>query len=153
MTGPEVPLLNASQPRGAAARAPAAVLLVDDRPSELLALQAALGRPAFEVLTARSGMEALGLALQRDLAAIVLDVRMPEMDGFETARHLRARTATQHVPILFLTAFDIRDEEVARAYDLGAVDLVQKPVKPEIFRSKVQVFVELYERSREARRT
>ncbi|HLW76083.1 MAG TPA: response regulator, partial [Bryobacteraceae bacterium] len=118
------------------------LLLVDDDGDNLLALQAVL-EPLNENLTlARSGTDALRLCLEHDYAAILLDVRMPEMDGFETAEMIRARKRSRHTPILFLTAYR-SDEQLFRGYDLGAVDYLFKPIVPEVLQSKVAVFVEL----------
>src|SRR5579884_751285 len=118
------------------------LLLVDDDRDNLLALQAVLEPLGEELLLAGSGMDALRLCLDNDFAAILLDVRMPEMDGFETAELIRARRRSRQTPILFLTAYR-SDEQLFRGYDLGAVDFLFKPVVPEVLQSKVAVFVEL----------
>ena len=119
------------------------ILLVDDDPKKRLALSAVLedlGHPIFE---AGTGQEALRLALQRDYAVVLLDVQMPEMDGFQIAQLLRSRKRSTHTPIIFITAYNQADIEVLRGYALGAVDYVFAPVVPEILRAKVSVFVEL----------
>ena len=118
------------------------LLLVDDDSDNLLALQAVLEPLREELMLAKSGTEALRLCLDHDFAAILLDVRMPEMDGFETAEMIRARKRSRHTPILFLTAYR-SDEQLFRGYDLGAVDYLFKPIVPEVLQSKVNVFVEL----------
>src|SRR5579872_4650012 len=118
------------------------LLLVDDDRDNLLALQAILDPLKENLILAESGLEALRLCLDNDFAAILLDVRMPEMDGFETAEMIRARRRSRQTPILFLTAYR-SDEQLFRGYDLGAVDFLFKPIVPEILRSKVSVFVEL----------
>src|SRR5579884_2865069 len=118
------------------------LLLVDDDRDNLLALQAVLEPLGEELLLAGSGMDALRLCLEYDFAAILLDVRMPEMDGFETAEMIRARKRSRQTPILFLTGYR-SDEQLFRGYDLGAVDFLFKPIVPEILQSKVAVFVEL----------
>ncbi|HEY7335995.1 MAG TPA: ATP-binding protein [Bryobacteraceae bacterium] len=118
------------------------LLLVDDDPDNLLALEAVLEPLRQDLLLARSGEDALRLCLDHDFAAILLDVRMPDMDGFETAALIRSRRKSRHTPILFLTAYR-SDEQLFRGYDLGAVDFLFKPIVPEILQSKVAVFVEL----------
>src|SRR5882762_9009844 len=119
------------------------LLLVDDHPENLLALEAILEAPGQELVLARSGSEALRHLLQHDFAAIILDVMMPEMDGFETAALIRQRERSRYTPIIFLTALGRSEEHVFRGYDVGAVDYLVKPVVPSILRSKVAVFVEL----------
>lgn len=121
---------------------PAKLLLVDDDRDALFALQAILEPLHQELLLAESGKDALRLCLDHNIAVILLDVRMPEMDGFETAELIRSRKRSRHTPILFLTAYR-SDEQLFRGYDLGAVDFLFKPIVPEILQSKVSVFVEL----------
>jgi len=118
------------------------ILLVDDTPDNLVSLEAALGGLGEELVTATSGKEALRHLLQDDFAAILLDVRMPDMDGFETAELIRSRPRSRQTPILFLTGYK-NEEHLFRGYDLGAVDFLFKPIVPEVLRSKVAVFVEL----------
>src|SRR5580704_6833958 len=118
------------------------ILLVDDTPENLVSLEAALDGLGQEMVMAKSGMEALRHLLEDDFAAIILDVKMPEMDGFQTAEMIRSRRRSRHTPILFLTGYK-SDEHLFRGYDLGAVDFLFKPIVPEILRSKVAVFVEL----------
>ena len=118
------------------------ILLVDDTPDNLVSLEAALDGLGQELVPARSGMEALRHLLDDDFAAILLDVKMPEMDGFQTAELIRSRKRSRHTPILFLTGYK-SDEHLFRGYDLGAVDFLFKPIVPEVLRSKVGVFVEL----------
>src|SRR6202158_3680398 len=118
------------------------ILLVDDTPENLVSLEAALGSLGEELVTAGSGKEALRHLLEDDFAAILLDVRMPDMDGFETAEMIRSRPRSRQIPILFLTGYS-NEEHLFRGYDLGAVDFLLKPIVPEILRSKVAVFVEL----------
>src|SRR5271155_4937182 len=118
------------------------ILLVDDSPENLVSLEAALDGLGQELVLARSGMEALRHLLNADFAAILLDVRMPEMDGFETAELIRSRPRSRQIPILFLTGYR-NEEHLFRGYDLGAVDSLFKPIVPEVLRSKVAVFVEL----------
>ena len=118
------------------------LLLVDDDRDNLLALQAVLEPLNQDLMLASSGIEALRLCLDNDFAAILLDVRMPDMDGFETAEMIRTRKRSRRTPILFLTGYR-SDEQLFRGYDLGAVDFLFKPIVPEILQSKVVVFVEL----------
>jgi PAS domain S-box-containing protein len=125
-----------------AACAKTRLLLVDDDEANLLSLQATLEDLVDELVLAQSGEEALRCLLETDFAAILLDVKMPGMDGFETAAMIRNRRKSQTTPILFLTAFR-GDDHLFRGYDLGAVDFLFKPISPEVLRSKVTVFVEL----------
>jgi len=118
------------------------ILLVDDTPANLVSLEATLSVLGQELVLANSGREALRYVLDDDFAAILLDVRMPEMDGFETAELIRSRPRSREIPILFLTGYR-NEEHLFRGYDLGAVDFLFKPIVPEILRSKVSVFVEL----------
>jgi PAS domain S-box-containing protein len=125
----------------------ASVLIVDDQPENLLALEAVLRPLQLNVVRAGSGEEALRQLLNEDFAAILLDVQMPEMDGFETAQLIKQRERTQHIPIIFLTAIDKEQHQVFRGYSVGAVDYLFKPFDPEVLRSKVGIFVDLYEKN------
>lgn len=127
----------------------AAVLAVDDRIENLQVLDLLLSGPGRTIVKASSGQEALRLALQRDFCVILLDLRMPEMDGIETAKYLRKSTRTRHTPIIFVTAVDTTAEEVTRAYSAGAVDFIFKPCPPEVLKAKVAAFIELH-RQKEA---
>jgi PAS domain S-box-containing protein len=118
------------------------ILLVDDTPENLISLEAALESLGEELVFARSGREALRHLLEDNFAAILLDVKMPDMDGFETAELIRSRPRSRNTPILFLTGYK-SEEHLFRGYDLGAVDFLFKPIVPEVLRSKVSVFVEL----------
>jgi PAS domain S-box-containing protein len=118
------------------------ILLVDDTPENLVSLEAALTGLGEDLVLANSGKEALRHLLHDDFAAILLDVRMPEMDGFETAEMIRSRPRSRQIPILFLTGYR-NEEHLFRGYDLGAVDFLFKPIVPEVLRSKVAAFVEL----------
>ncbi len=120
------------------------ILLVDDRPEKLLALEAVLRGLGQNLVQARSGKEALRCLLKQEFAVILLDVSMPIMDGFETAALIRQRPATEHTPIIFVTAFGASDNYISRGYSLGAVDYLMAPVVPEVLRAKVSVFVELH---------
>ncbi len=119
------------------------ILLVDDQPANLLALEAMLQDLGQTIVKAGSGREALKWLLTNDCAVILLDVKMPEMDGFETAELIRQRDKSRHTPIIFLTAADRSHTQAVRGYAVGAVDYLIKPVVPEFVRSKVAVFVEL----------
>jgi two-component system, NtrC family, sensor kinase len=120
------------------------VLIVDDVEANLVALRSLLDGEPCSVTSASSGEQALRALLQRQFAVILLDVQMPEMDGYEVARLARATRATREVPIIFLTATHDSDEQVVRAYGSGAVDFLSKPFDSAVLRSKVRVFLELY---------
>jgi len=128
------------------------ILVVDDSQANLIAIEAALGDLGGRVVRAQSGGEALRLLLERDFALVLLDVKMPSMDGFETARMIRARKRSRHTPIVFITAYGRDDTEVNAAYALGAVDFLFKPIAPEVLRAKAAVFVELQARTAEVAR-
>ena len=128
---------------------PAKILLVDDRPENLLALEAILQGLGHDLIKATSGEEALKRLLVEDVAVLLLDVQMPGMDGFETAAHVKRREKTRDIPILFLTAIDGEAHQAFRGYAAGAVDYLAKPFDPWVLKAKVGVFVELYERRRE----
>ncbi len=119
------------------------VLLVDDRPENLLALEAVLEPLGVHLRSATSGEAALRALLAEDFAVVLLDVQMPGMDGFETARFIRGRERSRTTPIIFLTAVSTEIDQVAQGYDAGAVDYVLKPFEPTVLRSKVRVFCEL----------
>lgn len=121
----------------------ARVLLVDDRPDNLLTLEAVLEPLRFELMSATSGPDALRCLLEGDVAAIVLDVQMPDMDGFETASLLKSRAATRHIPIVLLTAISHDLAHQLRGYDAGAIDYISKPFDPNVLRAKVRALVEL----------
>jgi PAS domain S-box-containing protein len=127
------------------------ILLVDDRPENLLALEAILEPLGQTLLYANSGEDALRQLLQHEVALILLDVQMPELDGFETARLIKNRARTSHVPIIFVTAISKEEEQVFRGYSAGAVDYVFKPFNPDILRSKVSVFIELQAKNEQLR--
>jgi CheY-like chemotaxis protein len=120
------------------------ILMVDDRPENLLALEAILGVFDHELVRANSGEEALKALLTDEFAVILLDVAMPGMDGLETAEHIKQRERTRDVPIIFLTAVHPDAEHAFRGYAAGAVDYVPKPFDPWVLRAKVAVFVDLH---------
>src|SRR5436190_11934723 len=119
------------------------ILIVDDRPEKLLALEAVLEDLGQNIIRAYSGREALRQVLTQEFAVILLDVNMPDMDGFETAALIRQRKNSEHVPIIFITAF-ADDMHVSRGYSLGAVDYITAPVVAEVLCTKVAVFVDLF---------
>ena len=122
----------------------AKILLVDDRPENLVALEAVLGALDQTLVRATSGEEALKALLNTEFALILLDVRMPGMDGFETAAHIKRRERTRNIPIIFLTVVDSAPDYAFRGYAAGAVDYLTKPFDPWVLRAKVSVFTELY---------
>ncbi len=127
------------------------ILIVDDLPDKLLALEAVVESLHQNVVTARSGRQALKRLTEHEFAVILLDVNMPEMDGFETAALIRQRKKYAHVPIIFVTAY--ADElHTSQGYSLGAVDYIMSPVVPDILRTKVSVFVELHKKTQEVKR-
>jgi CheY-like chemotaxis protein/nitrogen-specific signal transduction histidine kinase len=140
-----VPAAAASQPRAESSEK-ANVLLVDDRPENLMALKAILERPDYHLVTAKSGEEALALALRERFAVALLDIAMPGMNGLEVAIHLKELERSREIPIIFVTAFGDDPEEIHRAYSAGAADYLVKPLDPEIVRKKVAVFVDLSRR-------
>jgi len=125
------------------------VLMVDDQPNNLLALDAMLEGAGLNLVRADSGLKALKSLLDHDFAVILLDVQMPELDGFETATLIREREKSRHTPIIFVTALSRSDTNVFKGYSLGAVDYLFKPIVPEILRSKVSVFVDLFRKTEE----
>lgn len=124
------------------------ILIVDDDVRNLQALEHMLERPGRIVMKATSGDEALRCLLLHDVAVMLLDIRMAEMDGYETAALIRTREKTQALPIIFLTAFNKDDADVLKGYSFGAVDYIFKPIVPEILCAKVDIFVELYKRTK-----
>lgn len=142
MNAPEVPLVDVTR---------SAILIVDDNPHNLAAFEASLEGIHADVIRASSGQQALRCLLERDFAVIVLDVKMPDLDGFETAKIIRSRSRTQHTPIIFATAYSRDDTQVLEAYKMGAVDFLFKPITSEVLRAKVSVFIELRRRAEEVR--
>ncbi|MCK9386884.1 MAG: EAL domain-containing protein [Sulfuritalea sp.] len=126
-----------------------ALLLVDDRPENLVALEAVLGNQGLDLVKVSSGNDALRHTLKQDFALVLLDVQMPGMDGFETAELMRSNPKTRHLPIIFVTA-GMKDIQLQfKGYELGAVDYLIKPFEPHILQSKVKVFCELYRQRRQ----
>ncbi len=127
------------------------ILIVDDRPDKLLAMVTIIEELGQNIVTATSGREALRCLLHQEFAVILLDVNMPGMDGFETAVLIRQRRRLENVPIIFISAISDADTHVSRGYSLGAVDYILAPIVPEILRTKVSVFVELYKITEQVR--
>jgi signal transduction histidine kinase len=127
---------------------PVNILLVDDEPRNLDVLESILDAPDYHLVRAQTAESALLLLLDTEFAAIVLDIQMPEMSGIELANLIKQRKRTQHIPIIFLTAYYQDEKDVLQGYGSGAVDYLTKPVRQEILRSKVSVFVELFRKTR-----
>lgn len=125
------------------------ILAVDDRSQNLLVLEQYLKEPGIDVIRANSGNEALGLILEDPYALILMDVQMPDMDGFETAELIRQNSETSEIPIIFITAISKEEQHVFKGYQSGAVDYLFKPFDPVVLKSKVDVFVRLYRQKRE----
>src|SRR6202049_3181597 len=128
------------------------ILVVDDDATKRFALKTILAPLGETVVEASSGADGLRQLLRQEFAVVLLDVRMPVMDGFETAQLIRQRPRSELTPIIFVTALDQAETDMGRGYDLGAVDFVFAPVIPAILRAKVQVFVDLYKIQNELRR-
>ncbi len=120
------------------------ILIVDDRPENLLTLESILESPELNIIKASSGNEALGLLLEYDVALVLMDVQMPGMDGFETAEIMRSSERTKHIPIIFVTAISKQRKHIFKGYETGAVDYLYKPLDLEILKSKISAFIELF---------
>src|SRR6202453_2754032 len=125
------------------------ILLVDDQPARLVTYEAILAGLPVRTVSTSSGNEALQLLLKQDFAVILLDVNMPDMDGFEVARLIRGHPRLERTPIIFVTGFEVSALDQLKGYEVGAVDYISVPIVPEILRSKVAVLVELHQRHRE----
>src|SRR5580658_6322008 len=128
---------------------PVNILLVDDQPANLLALEAVLESLGQNLVRANSGEEALRQLIQRDFAVILLDVLMPGINGFETAALIRQRDRNSNMPIIFLTAGGKTETEMFRGYAVGAIDYLLKPIRPAVLRSKVSVLIDLFRKTGE----
>jgi two-component system cell cycle response regulator len=128
------------------------ILIVDDRKENLLALEALLESPDLRIIKAESGNQALGLMLEFNFGLVLLDVQMPEMDGFEVAELMRRKEKTRNIPIIFITAIIKEEKYVFKGYEKGAVDYLFKPINPNVLKSKVNVFLELHRRKMELER-
>ena len=124
------------------------ILLVDDVPENLIALEAILGKLSLNIIKANSGSEALRCLLENEFAMILLDIYMPGMDGLETAKIIRLRESSKNTPIIFLTAYETGDMEVLKAYSVGGIDFLLKPIIPEILLYKVEVLINLFNHNR-----
>ena len=126
------------------------ILMVDDRAENLFALEVILSNENYNCVKAKSGAEALEiLNREQDFVIILMDVQMPEMDGFETIENIRKDEKLKHIPIIFLTASMDNPSQISRGYQAGAVDYMIKPLSPEILKAKVAVFVDLYKKTQE----
>jgi len=139
---------SVTPPAPAEARPRTSILLVDDQPARLLTYEAVLSGVDVECVRALSSRDALKLLLTREFALILLDVNMPEMDGFETARLIREHPRWERTPIIFVTGMNVSDLDQLKGYEVGAIDYISIPVVPEILRTKVTVLVELHQRRR-----
>jgi len=125
------------------------ILMVDDNPAKLLTYEAILANLEENLITAASGRDVLENLLQREIGVILLDVNMPDMDGFEIAEIIRQHPRFQHIPIIFLSAIHLSDLDLLKGYQRGAVDYISVPVVPEVLRAKVSVFVDLHRKTRQ----
>lgn len=128
---------------------PVNILLVDDRPDEFLSVQALLADTPYRLIGASSGMDALKCLLEQEFALIIMDVLMPDMDGFETAKRIKMRQKSRDIPIIFLTALTSELENYMMAYTAGAIDFLTKPFHPIVLKSKIDGFVRLYQTHKE----
>jgi len=128
------------------------ILVVDDNQTNLIAIEAALQPLGRTLVLARSGIEALARLLEQDFVLLILDVAMPGLDGFETAKMVRSRERSRSTPIIFITGLSWQDDAVMRGYELGAFDFLVKPIRPDVLRAKASVFVQLQERTLELQR-
>jgi CheY-like chemotaxis protein len=128
------------------------ILLVDDREDNILSLEAILEPDGYELVKAQSGQQALKILLKEfDFALILMDVKMPGLNGFETAALIYDREKLRHIPVIFITATNSGDEKIYKGYKAGAVDFIHKPLNPDLLRAKVEVFVELYRKNNRLR--
>lgn len=151
----EAPSVAASEENRAsvseAARTRVNILLVDDKPQNLDALAQMLADLDENIVQASSGKDALRFLMRHEAAIVLLDVQMPDMDGYELVTLIRSRQRTQHTPVIFITAYDRDETEISRGYTLGAVDYVFKPINPVILKTKISVFVDLYKKTEAVR--
>ncbi|MCF8303538.1 MAG: response regulator [Bacteroidales bacterium] len=129
------------------------ILIVDDRPENLLTLESILESPDLEIIKANSGNEALSLMLERQFALALIDVQMPEMDGFELAEIMRSNERTKNIPIIFITAINTERKHIFKGYEKGAVDYLYKPLDIKVLKSKIRAFIEFFKHKQELERT
>ena len=146
-TGPD----GSTPPSPHGGEGPINILIVDDEPKNLMVLETVLNNPAYRLVKAESADQALLALLVDQFALLILDIRMPGVTGIELAQMIKERKKTSQIPIIFLTAYYTEDQHVLQGYDAGAVDYLHKPVNPDILRSKVAVFAELYRMQREVK--
>lgn len=132
-------------------KTPVSILIVDDKPANLLALEAVLGQLEYRLVRANSGAEAIGLVEKEPFAAVLLDIQMPGLDGYETARRIKRMPHGRDIPIMFVTAVYKEDSDMRRGYEAGALDYFAKPLDPELVRAKVRIYADLYRMTHEAR--
>src|SRR3984893_1313608 len=144
--------MSANNARNSSLDEKVSILVVDDRADKLLAYEVMLADLNENIVCVRSGKEALRQLLQKDFAAILLDVNMPGMDGFETAALIRQRQRCEATPIIFVSAVNDTVNHISRGYSLGAVDYILTPVVPDILRAKVSVFVDLFKKTEQIKR-
>ncbi|MBI5416335.1 response regulator [Candidatus Poribacteria bacterium] len=125
------------------------ILIVDDKYENLLALEGVLENPDLNIIRAMSGNEALAKLVENDFALVLLDVQMPDMDGFETAKLMRGIEKTKYIPIIFITAISKEQKYIFKGYEAGAVDYIFKPIDADILKSKVKIFVDLFKQKKE----
>jgi two-component system cell cycle response regulator len=129
------------------------ILIVDDREENLLTLESILENPELNIVKALSGNEALGLMSEYDFALVLLDIQMPEMDGFETAKLIKRNQKTRNVPIIFVTAINKQRQHIFKGYEIGAIDYIYKPFDMEILQYKIKAHIELFKQKRSLKNT
>lgn len=148
LDAPPVPLSTPRVQNAEEPKIPAKILIVDDREDKLTALESVLSTMGETIVLAQSGRDALREILQHEFAVILMDVFMPSMDGFETAAMIRQRAQCANTPIIFITSVHNTDDLTARGYSLGAVDYIFSPIVPDVLRTKVSVFLDLYRKTK-----
>lgn len=128
------------------------ILLVDDLKENLMSLKYLLNEPDYHLITATSGKQALKHIMNNDFALIILDIQMPEMDGFELARLIKRNENTKDIPIICVSAFHTDEKDIAKGYEIGALDYLNKPINPKLLQSKVALYVNLYKKTETIKR-
>lgn len=123
------------------------ILLVDDTPGNLIALEAVLSSPEFHLISVGSGAEALKILSTQEIALVLLDIQMPGMDGFEVTKRIKTSAKTKHIPVILITAIFSEDPYIRKGYEAGAIDFFSKPLNPEVLRAKVKIYTELYRKN------